>query len=92
MEDEEVSRGWTRRTVTVDAIVDATNRLLRFYDEPLRLLPLASPDGVNAFLAADQRAALLLDTVNLWAEPIEDLDRFAAWGEDAATGSGSKVA
>jgi hypothetical protein len=90
--EQEVSHGWVRRTVTVDAIVDAVNRLLRFYDEPLRLLPLASPDGVNAFLAADQRAALLLDTVDLWAEAIEDLDGFAAWGDGGAKDVGSQVA
>jgi hypothetical protein len=91
VDQQEVSQGWVRRTVTIDAIVDAVNRLLRFYDEPLRLLPLASPDGTNAFLAADHRAARLLDTVDLWAEAIEDLDAFAAWG-DGHTKVGSQVA
>jgi hypothetical protein len=73
------SVGWVRRTVSVDTIVAAANRMLRFYGEPYRFLPVASSDDLNAYLAADAGGAALLDRVDLWAEPLEDLGGFAAW-------------
>ncbi len=71
--------GWTKRTVTVDTLVGAANRMLRFYGETFRFLPLASSDDVNAYLAVDLDGARILDRVDLWAEALDELDPFAAW-------------
>lgn len=81
---EHIAPGWTRRVITVDALVVAANRLLKFYGEPIRFLPLASEDGVNAYLAVSRHGAEMLDRIDFWDEPIEDLDGFAQWVRESS--------
>jgi len=81
---EVLEPGWTRRVVTVDSLVVAANKLLKFYGEPIRFLPVASEDGVNAFLAVDRNGAEMLDRIDFWDEPLEDLDNFAQWVRESS--------
>jgi hypothetical protein len=76
--------GWERRTVTVDALVEAVNLLLANKRLDRRFLPLDGADDTAAYLAVDHRAATMLDRVDLWAAPLGELDGFACW-LDAAT-------
>ncbi len=81
---EQIAPGWTRRVVTVDALVVAVNKLLKFYGEPVRLLPVASEDGVNAYLAVDRDGAEVLDRIYFWDEDLDDLDHFAQWVRESS--------
>jgi hypothetical protein len=77
---------WVQRTVTVDALVEAANRLLALRQMPIRFLPIDGPDDVAAYLAVDVRSASLLDEIDFWIAPVEDLAGFAGWpGEVEAT-------
>lgn len=81
---EVIAPGWTRRVVTVDALVVAVNKLLKFYGEPIRFLPVASEDGVNAFLAVDRNGAEMLDRIYFWDDDIDELDDFAQWVRESS--------
>ncbi len=81
---EMIAPGWTRRVVTVDALVVAANKLLKFYGEPIRFLPVASEDGVNAYLAVDRDGAEVLDSIYFWGEDLDDLDNFAQWRRESS--------
>jgi hypothetical protein len=81
---EVIAPGWTRRVVTVDALVVAANKLLKFYGEPIRFLPVASDDGVNAYLAVDRDGAEMLDRIYLWDDDLDELDNFAQWVRESS--------
>ena len=83
IEQQTVANDHTLRTVTIDAIVMGTNRLLRAIDSPIRFLPLDSPDDINAFLAVEHRAARRLAEVHLWALSANENDPFASWDRRA---------
>jgi hypothetical protein len=67
---------WIKRSVTVRAIVDATNALLERLDVPMRMLAIEAPDGVEAFLGVDERGAALLDAVAFWETPVAETGEF----------------
>jgi len=70
---------YIRRTVTVDGLVEAVNRLLARRGIAFRFLPLATPGDVDAYLAVDPRGAEVLDRIGFWDAPLADLQDFAAW-------------
>jgi len=81
---EVIEPGWTRRVVTVDALVVAVNKMLKFYGEDIRFLPVASEDGVNAFLAVDEEGAEVLERICFWDGPLDELDDFAQWAREVS--------
>lgn len=81
---EVLEGGWARRVVTVDALVVAVNKMLKFYGETIRFLPVASEDGVNAFLAVDEAGAEVLERVLFWDGPLEELEDFAQWQREGS--------
>lgn len=86
VEVEELRVGETvyvRRTVTIDGLVRATNRLLARRGLALRFLPMDAGDDADGYLAVDPAAAEVLDRVSFWSEPLEALRDFAAWDEAA---------
>ena len=82
VEEQHLSAGTTdyvQRTVTVEALVVATNRLLHDLGHGFRFLPMNAPGDVNAFLAVDPSGAQVLDSIGFWAEPLKDLVDVARW-------------
>jgi len=87
IETEQLGAGtarWTRRTVTVDALVVAVNELLATLGGPFRFLPMSCPEDANAYLAVDLAGAEVLDSIGFWDEPLDDLDDFASWADGTA--------
>ncbi len=71
---------YIQRTVTVAALVEATNALLALEGtHAFRFLPIDTPDHAEAWLAVDPAQAELLDAIDLWAAPLEELSATALW-------------
>lgn len=78
-------RTFERRHVTVRALVDAANGLLASIGSPVRLRPLAAPDGVEAYLAVDEEAAAILADVEIWEHRSSDIEREPPERDSAAS-------
>lgn len=68
-----------RRTIEVRALVGATNALLSQRDLPVRFVPLALRDGVEAYAGLLPADALVLDAAGLLAEPLDAVRALARW-------------
>jgi len=83
---------WVQRTVTVDALVASLNQLLALRGLPFRFLPIDGPEDVAAYLAVDRHGAGLLDEVDFWTAPVEELRGFASWLDAPDVVTGAQVA
>lgn len=68
-----------RRTITVRALVAATNALLARRGRPERFVPLATCDAVEGWVALEPADALVLDAARLLAEPLDAIRVLACW-------------
>ncbi len=72
---------YLRRTITVRALLGATNTVLSKRGIAWRFLPIQSPEGVESYLAVTRDTASLLEPLAIWADPLEGLLPFACWRE-----------
>lgn len=75
---------YVRRTITVRALVAATNALLASRGIARRFLPLDGTDELEAYVALEPGDAAVLDLVDAFAAPLDELRAFAGWGSSSS--------
>lgn len=72
---------YTRRTVTVRALVAATNVLLARRGITRRFVPIAVCEAAECYVAIAPADALVLDASGLLDEPLDEVRALARWNE-----------
>lgn len=82
--EQVLARGvvFVRRTVTVRALVAAVNALLAARGSARRFVPLATCDGVEAYVSVRPSRAMVLDAAGALDEPLDDLCDLTRWSAD----------
>lgn len=74
---------YVRRTITVRALVAATNALLASRGIARRFLPLDGTEECESYLGLEPGDAAVLDLVDAFAAPLDELRAFAGWGDSS---------
>ena len=72
---------YTRRTVTIRALVEATNVLLARRSIGRRFVPLAVCETAECYVAIAPADVLVLDAASLLDEPLDEVRALARWNE-----------